>query len=222
MQAHAYNSHSNGLTVERVHAAGSSGEEDKGCGGARRGKEGPLVVAGPEPRRKWKSSPVGKNTSCSFWTRREEVKVLQNWDRWTHQEGKRAFLLDTHPDKHQAQPPCFVATRYPSHCAFPGDGVRRGLPATWVGEMVIVSSLGMGQKPGMAGKKGEASKVTSIMADTLLPLALLRKGTKFPRDCQLPLARCGWSRLGSVRRTCVTPNCPWRLPSLLGLQNNHR
>lgn len=118
MQAHAYNSHGNGLTVERVHVAGSSGEEDKGCGGVRRRKEGALVVARQEPGRKWKSSSVGKNKSHSFWTRREEVKVLQNWDRWTHQEGKRAFLLDTHPDKHQAQPPCLITTRVPESLCF--------------------------------------------------------------------------------------------------------
>jgi len=46
----------------------------------------------------------------------------------------------------------------------------------------------MNQKPRLAGKKGEASKVTSITADTLLSLGHLRKGTKFPWDCQLPLA----------------------------------
>lgn len=87
-----------------------------------------------------------------------------------------------------------VALGFPSHSAFPGDTVRQGRPATReVGELIAFHSE-MDWKSRLAERKGEASKVTSTMADTLLPLGLFRKGTRFLWDCQLPLAHWGWSR----------------------------
>lgn len=138
--------------------------------------------------------------------------------------GERAFLLEkTTKLNHHVSSANTKANHHvslsPGHPAVPGVTLWRGLPATraggWVREL-NTSSLEMHESQ----EKGEASEVTSIMANTFLPSGLLGKGTKFPRDCRLPLARRGCSREGSVRRERV--NCPRSLLSLPGLWNNQR
>lgn len=184
------------------------GGRRKGCRGVRRRKEYLWVVlatAVPPPGRKQKSSPVEEKEAPLFLDKEGRDETSPKL-RQTHQEGKSTFLLETHPDNHQIQPPCLSYRQTPKptmshrHSGFQvillSLGTRCGgacQPHRWVGQLII-SSLETDQKPRLAGKKGEASKVTSVMADTLLPLGLLRKGNKFPWDCQLPLAHRGWSR----------------------------
>lgn len=174
-------------------------------------------------RRKQKSSRNRNQNSHSFWTRRERGKTCPKL-RQTHWEGKEHFCWKKTPNSttmSHLQTPKPTTT---SHCPQVTPlslGSRCGgacRPHERAGEWE--SSTLPAWKCNGSQEKGEASEVTSIMANTFLPSGLLGKGTKFPRDCQLPLARRGCSREGSVRRERV--NCPRSLLSLPGLWNNQR
>lgn len=134
----------------------------------------------------------------------EEQNEAHQKAKQTHQERKKAVFLETPPDNHQTQPPRLIYRQTPKpvttsrrfQVVVLPAGTRCGgacQPHGPVGQL-ITPSREMDQRPRLAGKKGEASKVTSVTANTLLPLGLLRKGTRFSWDHQLPLARRGWSR----------------------------
>lgn len=113
--------------------------------------------------------------------------------------GKRAFLLEKNTKlNHHVSSTNTKANHHvslsPSHPAVPGVTLGQGLLATRAGGWE--SSTLPAWKCNGSQEKGEVSKVTSIMANTLLPSGLLRKGTKFPQACRLPLARRGCSREG--------------------------
>lgn len=177
-----------------------------------------LARATPEP-----GGNRNPQKSHSIWTRRERGKTCPELKE-THREGKRAFLLETHPDKHhgqptcliyehQSQPPCVIVPRSP--CCPQGHAVA-GPAATWEcgwGEL-NTSSLEMEQKP------GKRSSIQGHQHDGKHPPALRspQEGDKAPPA--LPLSRRGCSREGSARRD--SGNCPRSLLSLAGLWNNQR
>lgn len=182
----------------------------------RRGGNSWAVLARAPPEPGGNRNP---QNSHSVWTRRERGKTCPKLRR-THWERKEHFCWEKPPKPTTAS---HLQTPKPttvSHCPqgtllSPRSGCGRACrPHGQMG--VWESSTLPAWKRNRSQEKGEESKVTSVMANTLLPSGLLRKGTKLPQH-QLPLALWGCSREGSARRELSK-----ELLSLPGLWNNQR
>lgn len=160
-----------------------------------------LARATPEP-----GGNRNPQKSHSFWTRKERDKICPNLK---HIGRERAFLLETHPEKHQSQPPCLIVPKSP--CCPQGHAVAG--PAGHMGLWVHGRAQHIQPGNGTEGRKKEKHPRSAALWQTpSCPQVSSGRGQSSP------LAQRGCSREGSVRRECV--NCPRSLLSLPGLWNN--